>query len=492
MLQIMKDISGNRMPSVAELLKQAAQSQLAGEPKDAQKNRQAGQNKAGAQGGNPGEKKDAEPKKANAVPTIADVESTHHQPKSDGKTPPPKDSKSNPRLTLPSTSLVGGGQKKEEEKKDSPAADKVDEAVETQRDLLAEFDKIADELNRVLANLEGSTLVKRLKAASRLQYKIAGRLNDQVNEVFGSATFNAKEPTAKLFTELSSQESKSSQDVSTIMDDMQAYFERRRMQQFKSVLDEMRKLDAVGSLRQLGDDLKKENGLSIAQAEFWSDTLDRWAEDLVDPSKCGACPGCKSRDSLPPSIVLEVLQVLEAEIALREETRVTEQAKAAEAQDAYGKKAFALSKTQDDLAVRIEKVVERIKDLPEAEKNFGKELALMDQVGQVMDEATEILAKPNTGSSAIAAETEVIELLLKSRRFNPKGGGGGGDSPGGGGGGTTNDAALALLGSGLNEKEVKEDHAVQQSSGTTGPVLPEEFRAGLDEYFNRLEKGAKK
>lgn len=492
MLQIMKDISGNRMPSVAELLKQAAQSQLAGEPKDAQKNRQAGQNKAGAQGGNPGEKKDAEPKKANAVPTIADVESTHHQPKSDGKTPPPKDSKSNPRLTLPSTSLVGGGQKKEEEKKDSPAADKVDEAVETQRDLLAEFDKIADELNRVLANLEGSTLVKRLKAASRLQYKIAGRLNDQVNEVFGSATFNAKEPTAKLFTELSSQESKSSQDVSTIMDDMQAYFERRRMQQFKSVLDEMRKLDAVGSLRQLGDDLKKENGLSIAQAEFWSDTLDRWAEDLVDPSKCGACPGCKSRDSLPPSIVLEVLQVLEAEIALREETRVTEQAKAAEAQDAYGKKAFALSKTQDGLAVRIEKVVERIKELPEAEKNFGKELALMDQVGQVMDEATEILAKPNTGSSAIAAETEVIELLLKSRRFNPKGGGGGGDSPGGGGGGTTNDAALALLGSGLNEKEVKEDHAVQQSSGTTGPVLPEEFRAGLDEYFNRLEKGAKK
>lgn len=492
MLQIMKDISGNRMPSVAELLKQAAQTQVAGTPKDAQKNRQAGQNKMGMQPSSPGEKKEGEPKKPNAVPTIADVESTQHKDKADGKVPPPKESKSNPRLTLPTTQLAGGGQKKQDDKKEEQQAEKVEEAVEKQRDLLAEFDKIADELNRVLANLEGSTLVKRLKAASRLQYKIAGRLGDQVNEVFGAATFSPKETTSKLFTELSSEEAKSSHDVSTIMDDMQAYFERRRMQQFKSVLDEMRKVDAVGSLRQLGDDLKKENGLSIAQAEYWSDTLDRWAEDLVDPSKCGACPGCKSRDSLPPSIVLEVLQVLEAEIALREETRVTEQAKAAETQEVYSKKALALSKTQDDLAIRIEKVVERIKELPEAEKNFAKELALMGQVGDVMDEATEILAKPNTASPAIAAETEAIELLLKSKRFNPKGGGGGGDSPGGGGGGTTTDAALALLGSGLNEKELKEDHAVQQSSGTTGPVLPEEFRAGLDEYFNRLEKGAKK
>jgi hypothetical protein len=104
-----------------------------------------------------------------------------------------------------------------------------------------------------------------------------------------------------------------------------------------------------------------------------------------------------------------------------------------------------------------------------------------------MQEATEILAQSETGSPAIAAETEAIELLLKSRRINPKGGGGGGDSPGGGGGGTTTDSALALLGSGANDKEQREDHGVSQTTGESGPKLPEEFRAGLDEYFNRLE-----
>ena len=105
-----------------------------------------------------------------------------------------------------------------------------------------------------------------------------------------------------------------------------------------------------------------------------------------------------------------------------------------------------------------------------------------------MDEATGILATPETGTTAIACETEAIELLLASKRINPKGGGGGGSSPGGGGGGTTTDSAMALIGKGLNLKEVREDHGVSQSTGDTGPTLPEEFRAGLDEYFNRLEK----
>lgn len=188
--------------------------------------------------------------------------------------------------------------------------------------------------------------------------------------------------------------------------------------------------------------------------------------------------------------MLEVLQILEAEVNLREDTRVAEQARPALEAEAYGKQAGKLSETQDGLRDRIDKVIDRIKQLPDAETEFGYEINLLGQVGAVMSEATQILAKPDTGSPAIAAETEAIELLLKSRRINPKGGGGGGASPGGGGTGKTQDSAMALLGGGVNQKEVREDHGVSQSAGESGPVLPEEFRAGLDEYFNRLERGA--
>ena len=111
----------------------------------------------------------------------------------------------------------------------------------------------------------------------------------------------------------------------------------------------------------------------------------------------------------------------------------------------------------------------------------------MSQVSNVMEDAAGILARHDTGPPAVAAETEAIELLLQSKRINPKGGGGGGATPGGGGGGTTQDSALALLGAGLNEKEVRESPTAEQAVGETGPAWPEEYRAGLDQYFSRLE-----
>lgn len=183
--------------------------------------------------------------------------------------------------------------------------------------------------------------------------------------------------------------------------------------------------------------------------------------------------------------------MLEGEVNLREETRVAEQARAALAAEEYGRQASRLSRTQGDLYARVEKVILRIRDLKDGESAFAYEINLLDQVAAVMSEASAILLRPQTGEPAIAAETEAIELLLRSRRINPKGGGGGGGAnPGGGGTGQTVDSAMALLGGGANPKEVREDRGVSQSSGESGSVLPEEFRGGLDEYFNRLERGA--
>ncbi len=189
--------------------------------------------------------------------------------------------------------------------------------------------------------------------------------------------------------------------------------------------------------------------------------------------------------------MLEVLQILEGEVNLREETRVAEQAKPALEPADHKQEATRLSGDQADLKVRVDKVIERIRELPNGDQEFAKEIQLLGMVAQVMNEATEILARPDTGAPAIAAETEAIELLLQSKKINPKGGGGGGANPGGGGGGTTEDSALALVGSGTNDKEVREDRGITQATGETGAVLPEEFRAGLDEYFNRLERGSK-
>jgi hypothetical protein len=515
MLQILGDISANRMPSVADLLKNASQAKrVAASAKPANGGPAVGQSRTAAGAGSkPGERK--EPTKNRSVPRVVDTESSQQPPGPlDGS--PPKNSKpSSPTLRLPVTTLVGTG-KPGKKAEDQPAQETVEEAVTEQRDLLAEFEKVANELNNVLANLEGSTLMKRLKAESRRQYEIAGRIDEHLAETFGTTVVTPDaqispeatrmiaqhpeyaeairgEPSdgpAEMFHKLSRRVDTSIENISYIMDDMAAYFERRRLVQFKLVLDDMRKQDVLGGLRELSDDIPREQGLSMSQCEYWSDTLDRWAEDLVDPACSGACPGCRSKGSLPPSIVLEVLQILEGEINLREETRVAEQAKPAVEAKPHAAEAERLAKAQTGLDDRVVNVVERIRQLPDGDADFAKEIALLGQVSVVMKDAGDILARIETGPPAIAAETEAIELLLRSKRINPNGGGGGGANPGGGGGGTTQDTALAMLGPGLNQKEVRENQGTEQSVGETGPVWPEEYRAGLDQYFSRLEGSA--
>ncbi len=180
------------------------------------------------------------------------------------------------------------------------------------------------------------------------------------------------------------------------------------------------------------------------------------------------------------------MKILEGEIELREDTRVAEQAKPAVENEEHVEQANQLSGIQKKLRVRTDDLIPRIRALPEGETLFAKEIMLLSQVAVVMVEAKSILAEPNTGGEAIAAETEVIELLLQSKRINPNGGGGGGSSPGGGGGGDTSDSAIALLGKGVNEREVRVQKDVHHATGDSTSTLPEEFRAGLDEYFNRI------
>ncbi|TWU17922.1 DUF2157 domain-containing protein [Allorhodopirellula heiligendammensis] len=497
MLQVLKDLSQNRMPSVADLLDNAAEqpSLVDGRPRPdgeitpakptSVSGPKAGKNLAagGGKGAKPFEGK--APSLRNA-PSLVDMESSANSPDEGNAEPGPPKKPSSPSLRLPTTTVMGKSQPKQEQPPQAQQ-ESMDKAVEEQADVLAEFDRLADELNAVLANLEGSTLVKRLKAASRQQNVVAGRLTDQLQPAFGVSRPTMDVSVRDELDKLQETEASSVTNVSYIMDDLAAYFERRRFMRFKATLDEMKQADVIGGLRQLSTELVSKQGLSVAQAEYWSDAMDRWAENLVDPACSGSCPGGKSPESLPPSIVLEVLQILEAEVNLREETRVAEQAKPAMKEAERAENVETLASSQDAINERVVKVIARIEELPDARKHFGKELQMLAAVDQVMSEATGILKNADTGALAIAAETEAIELILRSKRINPKGGGGGGgSSPGGGGSGNTTDSALALVGKGRNEKEVRENREVGQTTGESGAVLPEEFRRGLDLYFNRM------
>ena len=387
-------------------------------------------------------------------------------------------------------------------------------AVEKQRQLIDDFAAIARQLADVMARLEGTTFVKRLKAASRHELKVGQGLSAAVANAFGRPrNFSGDDNVVKKVETATQGNDQVGERMSVLMDDLDAYAERRPQPALRTVLEEMKELDVLGSLRQLSAEIPEETGLSIARSEFWSDTFDRWADELVPPPKDSQGGSGKSppAESLPPEIVLEAMQILEAETNLREETRVAQQRRAGLESDAHMIVAGRLSETQAALARRVGGMIDKLADMPDgpvrfdeaiqrlrqedlsrpaAAERFAREIRLFRAVEEVMDEARGILARPETGRRAIAAETEAIELLLQSQfGGGGGGGGGGGNSPGGGGGGSTRDSALARLGDGVNARARLEAPEEDQAVGRSGRVLPEEFRDGLDAYFNAFERG---
>ena len=526
-IQALADIAENRMPSVADLLQQAAAAKLAtagegAQPGEAQPGEgQPGEGQPGEEqqarrpqepgegpSGEPGEQapKVGEDKTQDSggkggqsgqpsppIPQVVDKESSSQQPAD----PQAGDQQSQPpgqgRLGLPSTQAgVSKPQAPGENPAAEPAADEaLDEAIAKQEELLEEFARVADELAAVMAKLEGSTFVKRFKLASREQASIGGRLASLATEAF-VATDQKPPAVDETLGIVRAMNDRETDKVSALMDDMQAYFDRRQLPAFRTVLEEMKDLDALGSLRQLSDDVATKAGISITQAEYWSDTFDRLADDLVPPQEGGAGGQGEGppRESIPPEVVLETMKILEEEVNLREETRVAQQTKDAISEEDFAGAADQLAGRQEMLADRIVDIVDRLLEEPDGQQQFAQEIELFDKVEEVMVETADILGSPETGPTAIAAESEVIELLLAAQAASSGGGGGGGGgggTPGGGSTGTTSDSALALLGTG-NRTAAAAGGEDAQATGISGRVLPDEFRSGLDAYFNQLEK----
>lgn len=439
-----------------------------------------------------GEAGAGDPGEAPPVPNISDRESGFLEPPD--AQPPGEESGAGGEgaLSLPQTTLGALPEDGEPQPPSppSPAQESLDGALDEQRDLLAEFSKVSEELSELLGSFEASTFVKRLKTASRSQLDLASSLTNDALDSFGLALDSVPEANAQTNASLASEAREHSEFVALIQNDLTAYIQRNPELRFTSLLQEMRDSQVVRELAGIGDITDQNfNGRSIASAELWADTLDRWAENLVaapEPQE-GEGEGGES-ESVPPEVILKMMQALRAEIDLRDATREVDNARPALEERVFEKQARQLSESQWETAQLVGEAIDLLTHEPQGPERFQNEIGLLTRVAEVMVEARDILAEPDTGSRAIAAETEAIELLLQaSRDSSGGGGGGGGGSPGSGDGSQRSSTALARLGQGSQAEGEAPERAVDQATGRAGREFPEEFRSGLDAYFNNLE-----
>ena len=465
-LERLNQIADTRMPAVADQLQQAANA---------------------AQGS------EREPK----PPTLQDQQVSPVKPK---PTEESSDSKpSGGRLTIPETVLGSDGQeqKPSEPKKDKPLEkpnQPLEKAVRDQTELIEEFRKAREQFDELMSDFENSTFIKRFKAASRMEREIASKVNSMIGRNFGKRPSNL-EPSEKEKTDsLRGQLAAASDFVRAIQSDLAAYQNDVPSNNREAVLKEMTERNVLVKLSEMPERMDRNlRGDVLHRSEFWADTMDRWAEELAGPAKPGGGgDGGKEKESLPPALLLEIMRIIGDEIDLRDETRTLDQLvgkseRTLDASDDLKDRATGLAVQQMDIQERTLNVSQDIRALPNAMKNFDKELSKLKKGVQAMDEASALLTDLKVGELTNAAQTAAIEALLEARRGG--GGGGGGDDGGGSmASGTTRRLPMDMIGPGRDAGAKIAPRQVGEGVGKTGKQLPEEFREGLDSVFNELSR----
>lgn len=190
---------------------------------------------------------------------------------------------SSSKFLLPSVTL-GDTREQEPAPEPAPAGEALEEAVESQEELLAEFQEVAEELQKLISNLEGSTFVKRLKALSRRELVVAQDVTETTLQGFGEANDQLKEASTERTKMIAKRQRAHAVTLQGIQDDLDAYANRMQDRKFQTVLDEMRDVEAIRQANTVAGRMEaNEAGTSVAQAELLADTFDRWAEQLVGP-----------------------------------------------------------------------------------------------------------------------------------------------------------------------------------------------------------------
>lgn len=259
----------------------------------------------GEAGGTPtkpkeGEEEESPEDEIPPTPTIQDGESTMGKaepgaPKEAAKGPAPKASLGLVETTLGPAPDDGAEAPKDEagppaDEPVSKTREEIAAAIAEQEALLEAFNKVAGDIEDVLVALENSTFVKRLKAASRAQDRSSEDLDVSVATGFGNSVATSTDEIKVATAAVAERRDEELPKLTHLHADMDAYADRLASRSSEDSPKFQRVLEEWNQLRPtlIADVMVEEAeggrpGDARASADFLSDTLDRWGEELVGP-----------------------------------------------------------------------------------------------------------------------------------------------------------------------------------------------------------------
>ena len=366
-------------------------------------------------------------------------------------------------------------------------------AVKKLRGMVGDMD---DSLNDMVAR----NFVLRLRQLGAGEGKIKAALEQALPETIGMRPRDLEPETAEQLKKSATQQYELRRESKLVQDDIQGYAIRTGVDVFREIHREMTEAHIQESLAELteciaGNRLVK----ALTATDGWAKRFNAWA-DRLDNSGGRDNKGGGGGDPLSAEairIMMDLMRIAQQEDALRTQTRATDRLQADKRQ--HKARSRRLLDKQLDLLADV--------NVMTADAWSPLLYDLLEEVAEAMDDAGELLERPQTDGETIAAETEVIELLTRAcgscqsqcnspaagmlaqmmaqlaMRQEKKAGQGSVD------GGESNFAGNAQIDGQPAAAAIGEEGSVEKTSGRIDPAtVPEEFREAVEQYFRAMEE----
>jgi hypothetical protein len=371
--------------------------------------------------------------------------------------------------------------------------DQMEKALAKQGEVLKKLAELLKQLQDANESMQAANFVQRFRQAAETEHKISDTMCALLPVVAGARIEDLPaEARVKVRTTHAQQEGTQRQ-VKYIRDDLGAFARRARQSKYREVHEEMEETRVVDELDKLAGLIGENRGAqSIGSSARWAEQLELWADKLDKRPSSGSGSGGEGGEMSAEKmeLLMKLMRIRQEEQGIRETTHSLEEHK--KALPTYDEMSCGLGNKQRRLMDDVDEIAKRFRD--------EDVIALLNQVGNVMDEAAGALSVPDTGAAAVGPETEVIELLSQTCDKCSGGGGAGmmaslmkrmgfGTGSRGGGslaGGDTDKPSSEAPGSKAGTAAA--GRTVEKASGTGTAALPEEFREALESYFEQREK----
>ena len=367
--------------------------------------------------------------------------------------------------------------------------EKLDDAIAAEKRALEALRQMESDMNETMESMLAQSFINRLRAAADVERAIGGALHELLPKSVGMRTEDLALEVKEALVVAANRQNDNREHVSYISDDLSGFYNRMREEVFNQIHQEMKQTNVVEELGFLAERIRRnESGQSMKSAYMWEKQLLAWADMLEAQQQSGGGGegGGGDPEQVDVETIIELMRLRVQEEAIRENTRVLEKTKKENRR--YASDSRRLSERQNDLAKLARPLERRVKS--------DKVRAFVEKIGGEMMNAGMYLRRPQTDSSTIAIETEIIELIAAALNASSSQSSaqqsvmmgmamGQQEGQGSNAGGTTDRGNLKSAGDAAGPGG--EGREIDKAGGFGGGELPTEFRDMIEAYFKGVE-----